>query len=203
MTYDDPAVVLDTFSVGKMVIIICENKEKEGDFFILGEATTAETINFLLSESRGMICVACHQDITDRLQLPVMIEKPQDNFGTNFTVSVDAAVGIDTGVSATDRAATIKVLADPGASGQDLVRPGHTHPLLARDPQLRWGHTECSVTMALACGKYPVVTICEILNKSGEKATPEELFQMAKNLDCPISSLEVMKPFLSEQTGLL
>jgi len=196
MTYDDPQLVIDTLGRGEFVLVICEGKEKEGDFFLLAESATAEKINFLLTKAKGMICVACDQKVIDRLQLPLMIEKPADNFGTNFTVSVDAAVGIDTGVSATDRAATIRVLGDPGASGQDLVRPGHTHPLLARDPKLRWGHTECSVNLAKAANKYPAVIVCEILNEEGEKATFPELHAMAKEHNMPISSLEVLKPYL-------
>lgn len=196
MTYDDPALIISTLARGEFVLLICEDKEKEGDFFVLAEAITPEKINFLLNQARGMICVACDQSIIDRLQLPLMIEKPADNFGTNFTVSVDAAVGIDTGVSASDRAATAKVLADPGATGVDLVRPGHTHPLLARDPQVRWGHTECSVEMAKSAGKMPAVVICEILNDSGEKATFAELQTMARTLKIPISSLGAMRAHL-------
>ncbi len=196
MTYDSPEKIIQTLARGEFVLVICEEKEKEGDFFVLAEAITPEKINFLLTKAKGMICVACDQTIIDRLQLPLMIERPEDNFGTNFTVSVDAAVGIDTGVSASDRAASIRVLADPGATGVDLVRPGHMHPLLARDPKTRWGHTECSVTLAKAADAYPAVVICEILNAQGEKATFEELHQMATDLDMPISSLEALKPFL-------
>ena len=193
MIYDAPKTVINTLSQGEFALIICENKEKEGDFFIMAEDIDATKFNFLLEKAKGMICVACDQTIIDRLQLPLMVEKPEDNFGTNFTVSVDAAVGIDTGVSATDRVATIKVLADPGATGVDLVRPGHSHPLLARDPKVRWGHTECAVSLAKAAGK---VVICEILNEVGEKASFQELHQMAVDLSIPISSLEALKPYL-------
>lgn len=196
MTYNDPTLIISTLARGEFVLLICEDKEKEGDFFVLAENITPEKVNFLLHQARGMICVACDQAIIDRLQLPLMVDKPADNFGTNFTVSVDAAVGIDTGVSASDRAATIKVLADPGATGVDLVRPGHTHPLLARNPDQRWGHTECSVELAKAAGKIPAVVICEILNDSGEKATFDELQVLAKTQNIPISSLSAIRAHL-------
>lgn len=196
MTYDAPEVIIDTLKRGEFVLIICEGKEKEGDFFVLAEAITPEKVNFLLTKAKGMICVAGSGEVMDRLQIPLMVERPEDNFGTNFTVSVDAAVGIDTGVSATDRAATIRVIGDPGATGVDLVRPGHMHPLRARDPRQRWGHTECSVELAKAAGAYPAVVICEILNEAGEKATFPELHAMAQELKIPISSLEALKPHL-------
>jgi len=196
MKYTDPKTVLDHFSKGEFVIVVCEDKEKEGDFFILAEHISAEKINFLLTQAKGMICVACSPKIINQFQIPLMVENPSDKFGTNFTVSVDAAQGITTGVSATDRAETIKVLASPNNIATDLVMPGHSQPLLARDPQTRWGHTECSVEMAKQSGQRPAIVICEILNKAGEKASKEELFSMAEQFDMPITSLGEMKTFL-------
>lgn len=196
MKYNSPEEVLSAFKQGNFVIVVCEDKEKEGDFFVLAEAITPEKVNFMLTHGKGMICVACAQEIIERFQLPPMVDNPADAFGTNFTVSVDAADGITTGVSASDRSTTIKIFADPKKSANFLVTPGHTHPLLARDPKLRWGHTECSVEMAKHAQKQPSVAICEILNKDGEKASQEELFQYAQDFNMPITSLSKMKNFL-------
>lgn len=196
-TYSSPEEILRNFSDGKFVIVMCEDKEQEGDFFVLAEHISAEKINFLLTHAKGMICVACSKEILDHFQIPPMVENAEDHFGTNFTISVDAKAGITTGVSAQDRATTISVLAKSQEFFvKDLVRPGHTHPLCAKDPKDRWGHTECSVEMAKKAGKTPAVVICEILNKEGEKATKAELFQMANKWKMPITSTNEMKKFL-------
>jgi 3,4-dihydroxy-2-butanone 4-phosphate synthase len=196
MQYSDLDIVLKKFAQGDMIIVVCEDREQEGDFFVLGEAITPQKINFMLTYGKGMICTSCAPAILDRLQIPLMVDKPGDIYGTNFTVSVDAADGISTGVSANDRAATIRVLAKSDSVPSDLVLPGHSQPLRSRDPLSRWGHTECSVELARLVGKIPVVAICEILNVEGEKASGAELFALAKKFDLPITNLKLMREVL-------
>lgn len=196
MQYSNPDDVLKNFAQGNIVIVVCEDREEEGDFFVLGEAITNQKINFMLTYGKGLICTACAPEILDHFGIPLMVKKSGDIHGTNFTISVDAAKDITTGVSASDRSKTIQVLADPNATNQDLVAPGHTQPLRARNPKTRWGHTECSVEMAKHVKKIPVVAICEILNAEGEKASGAELFALAEQFDLPITNLKRMKEVL-------
>ncbi len=169
---------------GKMVIMVDdEDRENEGDLFLSAEKVTPEAINFMAKYGRGLICLALTPDRADQLQLPLMA--PQDNgtpFGTAFTVSVDARHGITTGISAADRAHTIKVAIDPTANPHDLVRPGHIFPLRARRGGVlrRAGHTEGSVDLARLAGLYPAGVICEIMNDDGTMARVPQLMEFAK-----------------------
>jgi len=185
--------LLQQFSAGEFIIILDEHREEEGDFFLLAEYVTPEKINFLLHQARGLICVACDESITKKLNVPLMVEKNENKHGTNFCVSVDASQNITTGVSAFDRAHTISLLADRNASPKDFVLPGHTFPLLAKPITERFGHTECAVELAKMAQKTPVVVICEILNIAGEKANREELELIAKKSNCPLTTLEELK----------
>ncbi|MCF7830996.1 3,4-dihydroxy-2-butanone-4-phosphate synthase [Candidatus Gracilibacteria bacterium] len=198
MNFDPLNKVLEEFAKGEFIMVLDEHREKEGDFFLLAEHVTPEKINFLLSQARGMICVACDKSIIDKFKLPLMVEENSDKFGTNFCVSVDAKNEITTGVSAFDRAKTISILADPKATILDLVKPGHTFPLLAKDKN-RFGHTEAATFLAKKLNRIPVVVICEILNSSGEKASTTELFSLSKEKNCPITNLESIKSVLENE----
>ncbi len=188
--------VLDRFSTGGFIMVLDEHRECEADFFILAEYITPENINFLLTHARGMICVACDKSIPEKLHIPLMVQKNGSVHGTNFCVSVDAAKGITTGISAPDRAKTVALLADAKTKPQDLVFPGHTFPLIAKSPTERFGHTESAVELARKVKKRPVVVICEILNNQGGKATKTELVLMAKKFGCPFTSLAILKKSL-------
>ena len=188
--------VLEIFSAGKFIIVLDEHRECEADFFMLAEYVTPENINFLLTHARGMICVACDKSVPARLHIPLMVQKNGSAHGTNFCVSVDAAKGITTGISASDRAKTIALLANPKSKPEDLVLPGHTFPLIAKSPAERFGHTESAVELAKKVKKTPVVVICEILNKQGGKATKTELIRLSKKLNCPFTSLEILRESL-------
>lgn len=188
--------ILRDFSEGKFVMVIDEHREKEGDFFVLAENVTAKQVNFLYQYAHGQICVACAPEILDRLELPLMVDKPSDEFGTNFTITVDAAAGITTGVSANDRVMTMRILGNPNSKPDDLVRPGHSFPLRARDKDVRWGHTEAAVELAKKCGKFPAVVICEILNDQGEKSSNNELFELASRFGIPVITLAELKKSL-------
>ena len=184
------------FSEGKFILVLDEHREKEGDFFCLAETVTKEQVNFLFQYGHGQICVACAPEILDRLQLPLMVEDPTDGFGTNFTVSVDAAEGITTGVSANDRVQTMRILANPTSNAEDLLRPGHTFPLRAKNAHERWGHTESSVELAKSVGKFPAVVICEILNEEGEKASKKELLDLANRFQISTTTLEKLRELI-------
>lgn len=185
--------LLESFAAGNFIIVMDEYREKEADFFLLAEYATPEKINFLLKKAKGLLCVSCAPEILDRLNIPLMVEKPADEFSTNFCVSVDAKEEITTGVSAPDRCKTIQLLANSKSTPEEFVIPGHSFPLRARDPKDRWGHTECSIELAKKCGKAPAVVICEILNEAGEKATYEEVKKIAKINDIKITSLSAVK----------
>ncbi len=185
--------VQNDFSEGKFILVLDEHREKEGDFFCLAETVTKEQVNFLFQHGHGQICVACDPEILDRLQLPPMVENPSDEFGTNFTISVDAAEGITTGVSASDRVQTMRILGNPNSNPNDLLRPGHTFPLRAKNPNERWGHTEASVELAKTIGKFPAVVICEILNEEGAKASKEELLDLANRFQIATTTLENLR----------
>lgn len=196
MPYHDFELIKKQFSDHKFIIVFDENREIEGDFFILAENITPEKINFLFEHSRGMICVACEASILERFKLPLMVKNNQNPHGTNFCVSVDAKEDITTGVSAPDRAKTISILADPEAKNEDLVIPGHTFPLKALNKNQRFGHTEAAVLLAQKCKKHPVVVICEIMNKQGEKANLQEIKKLSQQFDIPMTSLEILKKFV-------
>jgi len=185
------------FSAGEFVMVYDEYREVEGDFFVLAEAITPEKVNFLLEYGKGLICVACSEEVLDRLEIPLMVKNNEDPHHTNFTVSVDAKEGITTGVSAEDRAKTIKLLSNKKSVREDFLIPGHSFPLRAqKDLTKRFGHTEASVELSKKCGKLPVVVICEILNKQGEKATKKELDEISEKFDIPHVNLEDLREVL-------
>lgn len=184
---------LDGFSEGGWVLIHDHEREHEADLCCLAEFVTPEKINFLLHKARGLICVACDSALLDRLEIPLMCEDNHNPHGTNFCVSVDLAFGITTGVSAFDRAATIKHLASPEAQANDFVKPGHTSPLKALHPEKRFGHTEATVSLAQMRGKTPAVVICEVLNEAGHKASFTEILTLGETYNIPVLDLKALQ----------
>ncbi len=181
------------FSKGEIVVVFDEHREEEGDFFILAENITPEKVNFFLTYGKGMICVSCAPQILENLKIPKMTEFNECPHSTNYALPVDAAENITTGVSAYDRCEVIKVLANPSSDHKNLIRPGHTTPLIAQDPRKRFGHTEAAVELAKKCDKFPVVVICEILNNEGQKASKAELLELANKFDLVMADLESLK----------
>jgi 3,4-dihydroxy 2-butanone 4-phosphate synthase/GTP cyclohydrolase II len=178
---------------GKMIIMVDdEDRENEGDLVLAAEKVTPEAINFMAKHGRGLICLALTPERVDELQLPLMA--PQDNgtpYGTAFTVSIDAREGTTTGISAADRACTIKVAIDPSSTPHDLVRPGHIFPLRARKGGVlrRAGHTEGSVDLARLAKLYPAGVICEIMNDDGTMARTPQLVEFAQTHDLKITTI--------------
>ena len=169
---------LADYAAGRMVIIVDdEDRENEGDLACAAVHVTPEIIAFMAREGRGLICLPMDGVIADRLDLPLMVTDNRSPYGTNFTVSIEAARGVTTGISAADRARTIQVAVDPASTPGDLVRPGHVFPLRARPGGVleRPGQTEASVDMARLCGLAPAGVICEILNDDGTMARRPDL----------------------------
>ncbi|MGH7590457.1 MAG: 3,4-dihydroxy-2-butanone-4-phosphate synthase, partial [Gemmatimonadales bacterium] len=169
---------------GKIVIVADDNdRENEGDLVCAAELVTPETINFMATHGRGLICLALTAERCDQLGLPQMTVKNTEELATAFTVSVDAdrRFGVSTGISAADRAATIHVAINPATNPDDLRRPGHVFPLRARVGGVlqRVGHTEASVDLARLAGLHPAGVICEILNADGSMARRGELERFA------------------------
>ncbi|MBT8330213.1 MAG: 3,4-dihydroxy-2-butanone-4-phosphate synthase, partial [Desulfofustis sp.] len=143
--------VIKDIKAGKMVILVDdEDRENEGDLCMAAEAVTPESINFMATHGRGLICLTLSGDIVDQLQLPMMVSDNQSPYGTGFTISIEARTGVSTGISAADRARTIQAAVDPDATPYDIVSPGHIFPLRAKDGGVlvRTGQTEGSIDLA-------------------------------------------------------
>src|SRR3954452_16935143 len=187
----DPALLarvnhaLDEIRAGKMVILIDdEDRENEGDLTMAAEKVTPEAINFIAVHGRGLICLALTEEHVDQLELPMMRAPGRSGppLGTAFTVSIEARTGVTTGISAADRAQTIKVAIQPDARPSDLVTPGHVFPLKARrgGVLVRTGQTEGSVDLARLAGMRPAGVICEIMNDDGTMARMPDLEKFAQ-----------------------
>jgi 3,4-dihydroxy 2-butanone 4-phosphate synthase/GTP cyclohydrolase II len=178
---------------GKMIIIVDdEERENEGDLMVAAEKVTPESVNFMAREARGLICVSLTEKRSSELDLPLMVRDNTSHFQTPFTVSVDAKRNTTTGISAFDRAETVRCLIDPATLPQDLSRPGHIFPLRAKDGGVlvRTGQTEASVDLARIAGLYPAGVICEIMKEDGTMARMPDLAQFAERFSVPIITIE-------------
>jgi 3,4-dihydroxy 2-butanone 4-phosphate synthase/GTP cyclohydrolase II len=163
---------------GRMVVVVDdEDRENEGDLVMAGEKITPEALNFMVREGRGLVCVPMVSEDLDRLGVSLMVREQEDSFRTAFTVSVDGKEGVTTGISAADRARTIRILSDASSKPTDLVRPGHIFPLRYQKGGVlrRAGHTEASVDLAVLAGLRPTAVICEILKEDGTMARLNDL----------------------------
>ncbi|MDA7922496.1 bifunctional 3,4-dihydroxy-2-butanone-4-phosphate synthase/GTP cyclohydrolase II [Verrucomicrobiales bacterium] len=195
MEFSPVADVIADIKAGKMVIIVDdEDRENEGDIVCAAEKISPEHINFMATHGRGLICAPILPAAADRLGLPLMVRRNTESHGTNFTVAVDAAAGVTTGISASDRAQTVKILANPLSEPQDLVRPGHVLPLQAKVGGVlrRAGHTEAAVDLARLAGLEPAGVICEILNEDGSMARLPQLFDFAEKHSLRIGTIEAL-----------
>ena len=177
------AEAIEDFRKGKMVILVDdEDRENEGDLTLAAELVTPEAINFMAKYGRGLICLSLTEEAVSKLQLPLMVPDNTSKFKTAFTVSIDGREEVTTGISAADRAATIRTAIASNAKPDDLVRPGHIFPLLARDGGVlvRAGQTEGSVDLARLSGLNPAGVICEIMNEDGTMARLPDLQAFAK-----------------------
>ncbi|MBN1367307.1 MAG: bifunctional 3,4-dihydroxy-2-butanone-4-phosphate synthase/GTP cyclohydrolase II [Dehalococcoidales bacterium] len=177
---------------GKFVIIVDdEDRENEGDLIIAAERTTPEAINFMTLYARGLICMPISGPRLDELDIPLMVSNNQSKHGTAFTVSVEAKRKVSTGISAADRAETVRVLVDPNTRPDDIVQPGHMFPLRARDGGVlvRAGHTEATVDLTRLAGLYPAGVCCEILNEDGTMSRLPQLEKLAEKFGFKIATI--------------
>jgi 3,4-dihydroxy 2-butanone 4-phosphate synthase / GTP cyclohydrolase II len=178
---------------GKVIIIVDdEDRENEGDFICAAEYVTPDIVNFMVTHGRGMLCVALSGKRLDELNLPLMVDTNSALHGTQFTVTVDAIEGTTTGISAADRSLTIKKLIDENSKANDFARPGHIFPLRAFDEGVlrRAGHTEAAVDICRIAKLKPAGVLCEILKENGEMARQPELFEIAKNFNIKILTVQ-------------
>jgi len=189
---------IEEIKKGNMVIVVDdEDRENEGDMVMAAEKVTPEKINFLSKYARGLICVPLPKEKIDKLDLHPMVLVNTAKMGTRFTVSVDAKENTTTGISAHDRAETIKRLLDPETKPQDLARPGHIFPIQASEGGVlsRAGHTEAAVDLAQLAGFYPAGVLCEIMDEDGRMARLPRLLEVAKRFDLKVLSIKDLIEF--------
>jgi len=177
---------------GKMVILMDdEDRENEGDLIMAASQVRAEDINFMARYGRGLICLTLTRARCDQLQLPLMVSNNNAEYGTNFTVSIEAATGVTTGISAADRAVTVQAAVAPNATAEDVVQPGHIFPLMAQAGGVlrRAGHTEAGCDLARLAGLEPASVIVEILNEDGSMARRPDLEIFAKEHNIKIGTI--------------
>ncbi len=190
---------LTSLRAGRPVLVADdERRENEGDVILSAQLATPEWIAWTVRHTSGYLCAPLPAELADRLDLPLMVVHSQDPRGTAYTVSVDAAVGVTTGISATDRARTLRTLADPDATAADLIRPGHILPLRAAAGGVREraGHTEAAVDLMRLAGLSPVAVIAEVVRDDGEMMRLAELRELGATEDIPVITIEELRQFL-------
>ena len=197
---------LEDIRQGKMVILVDdEDRENEGDLCMAAEMVTAEAVNFMAKEGRGLICLSLTEKRADELDLPLMVRDNSSSFGTAFTVSIEARRGVTTGISAADRARTIQVAIGDETTAADLARPGHVFPLRAKKGGVlvRAGQTEGSVDLARLAGMKPAGVICEVMNEDGTMARMPQLREFAEKHDLKIVTIEELVAYRMRKESLV
>ena len=183
---------VEAIAAGEIVIVMdAEDRENEGDFVCAAEKVTAEIVNFMITHGRGLLCMPVLPEVCARLDLPQMVENNTAPLETSFTIPVDHHT-CRTGITAQERAKTIQAIVDPRSDASEFVRPGHLYPLVAKEGGVlrRAGHTECAVDLARMAGLKPAGVLCEILGADGDRATREELYDLARKFDLRITTIE-------------
>ncbi len=192
---------------GKVIIVVDdEDRENEGDFVAAAEAVTPEMINFMATHGRGLICTPITEERCEELKLDMMVNSNTDPMETAFTISIDLkGQGVTTGISAADRAKTVKALTDPAIKPYDLSRPGHIFPLKAKEGGVlrRVGHTEAAIDFARLAGFPPAGVIVEIMNEDGTMARLPQLLEVAKKFDLKIVSIEDLVAYRMNHDSLI
>src|SRR5690606_34303643 len=178
---------------GKMVILMDdEDRENEGDLVIAADKVSAQDINFMATHARGLICLTLTGERCRQLNLPLMVDESVTPFGCNFTISIEAATGVTTGISAADRARTIQAAVAADARPADIIMPGHIFPVMAKEGGVlrRAGHTEAGCDLARLAGLTPAAAICEVMNVDGTMARRPDLEKFAKEHDLKIGTIQ-------------
>jgi 3,4-dihydroxy 2-butanone 4-phosphate synthase/GTP cyclohydrolase II len=194
------AAVADLRAGRPVIVVDDEDRENEGDLIMSAEHATQQALAFYVRHTSGLICAPVAPEVADRMRLPLMVQDNEDPEGTAYTVSIDATNGIDSGISAADRAHTLRVLADPASTPQDVRRPGHVFPLRAKAGGLseRRGHTEAAVELMRLAGFQPVAVISEVCNEDGSVARLPQLRAFADQHWLKLVSIEQLAALVSE-----
>ena len=206
LKFNSIETIISDAKKGKMYILVDdENRENEGDLVFSANDVSAEKINFMAKNGRGLICLALDANQAKKLNLNYMSLKNESRNQTAFTVSIEAKKGITTGISAMDRAKTIKIATKPNVSKKDIVSPGHVFPIVARDGGvlIRAGHTEASVDISKLANKNPSAVICEIMNEDGSMAKRDELIIFAKKHKLSIGKIEDLIAYRLKKENLI
>ena len=198
--------IIAELRTGKMVILVDEeDRENEGDLILAADHVSADAINFMAKHGRGLICLTLTQERCQQLNLPLMVRNNGTSMGTNFTVSIEAASGVTTGISAADRALTIKTAVAKNAKPSDLVQPGHIFPLMAQPGGvlIRSGHTEAGCDLAAMAGCSPTSVICEIMKDDGSMARLPDLLEFANTHQLKIGSIADLIQYRSQHESIV
>src|ERR1041384_4900039 len=199
------AEIIDEVRAGRIVILVDdEDRENEGDLVFAAQFVTPEKVNFLAKHGRGLICMPITESHAERLGLRPMVEQNRSRHGTNFTVSIEAAEGISTGISAQDRALTIRIACSENSTSEDIVQPGHVFPLIAQagGVLVRAGHTEAWCDLARLAGLEPAAVLCEIMKDDGSMAGLPGLLEFSKHHGLKIGSRPALNPFTKQKQTL-
>ena len=194
-------IAVDAIKNGKGVIVTDdESRENEGDMFFSAETVTEEQMALLIREGSGIVCLCMTEDRADELELPFMVEDNTSTYGTAFTITIEAAEGVTTGVSAADRVKTIKTAAADDAKAEDLHHPGHVFPLRAKNGGVleRDGHTEANIELMRLAGLKPMGVLCEITNPDGTMARMPEIIKFSQEHDMPVVTINDIIEYLKE-----
>ncbi len=206
MAISSTADIIADMRAGRMVVLVDEeDRENEGDLVLAAEFATAETINFMARYGRGLICLTLTEERCRQLNLPLMVSNNRSPMGTNFTLSIEAAEGVTTGISAADRAKTVQAAIRPDAGPADIVQPGHIFPLMAQTggTLVRAGHTEAGCDLARLAGVMPAAVICEILKENGEMARLPDLITFAAEHKLKIGTITDLIQYRSSTESLV
>lgn len=198
--------IIEELRAGRMVILVDEeDRENEGDLVLAAEFVTPEAINFMAKFGRGLICLTLTEERCEELNLPMMATRNGTAYGTNFTVSIEAAEGVTTGISAADRARTIQVAVDPKMTAEDIVQPGHIFPLKAQKGGvlMRAGHTEAGCDLAELAGLNPSAVICEIMKDDGTMARLPDLMVFAETHGLKIGTIADLIRYRSQNESMV
>jgi 3,4-dihydroxy 2-butanone 4-phosphate synthase/GTP cyclohydrolase II len=206
MTMNPTQELIDELRHGRMIVLAdAEDRENEGDLVLAADFVTPEAINFMATHARGLICLTLTEEKCRSLNLPLMVNDNRSPMGTAFTVSIEAATGVSTGISAADRARTVRAATAKHAKASDIVQPGHIFPVMAQNGGVlvRAGHTEAGCDLAEAAGLTPATVICEIMNPDGSMARMPELLEFAKAHGLKIGTIADLIRHRSENERLI
>lgn len=197
---------IEEIAKGNIIIVVDdEDRENEGDFITSGELITAEKVNFMITQGRGVLCAPITENRCEELELDKQVSNNTSLLGTPFTVTVDLLKGCTTGVSARDRAATIRSLSDPETKPEDLGRPGHVNPLYARDKGVlrRAGHTEAAIDLCILAGLKPSAALIEVMNEDGTMARMPQLMDIAQKFNLKITTIKDLISYRLQKESLV